>query len=80
MLSKKGEQHQAGIIAWMTVTAQRDAPSNGNLPGTNSYSSRPSVDQTLATQISAGKNKISSLEMAVRWGTGKAHGLLSPIS
>ena len=80
MLSKKGEQHQAGIIAWMTGTAQRDAPANGGLPGTNSYSSGPSIDQTLATQISAGKKKIASLEMAVRWGTGKAHGLLSPIS
>jgi len=80
MLSKKGEQHQAGIIAWMTGTAQRDAPANGSLPGTNSYSSGPSIDQTLATQISSGKKKISSLEMAVRWGTGKAHGLLSPIS
>lgn len=80
MLSKKGEQHQAGIIAWMTGTAQRDAPANGGLPGTNSYSSGPSIDQTLATKISAGQKKISSLEMAVRWGTGKAHGLLSPIS
>lgn len=80
MLSKKGEQHQAGIIAWMTGTAQLDAPSNGGLPGTNSYASGPSIDQTIATRISAGKKKIPSLEMAVRWGTGKAHGLLSPIS
>ncbi len=80
MLSKKGEQHQAGIIAWMTGTAQLEAPANGDLPGTNSYSSGPSIDQTLATRISAGQKKISSLEMAVRWGTGKAHGLLSPIS
>ncbi len=79
-LSKKGEQHQAGIIAWMTGTAQLEAPANGGLPGTNSYSSGPSIDQVLATQISAGKKKIASLEMAVRWGTGKAHGLLSPIS
>jgi hypothetical protein len=79
-LSKKGEQHQAGIIAWMTGTAQLDAPANGGLPGTNSYASGPSLDQTLATKISAGQKKIPSLEMAVRWGTGKAHGLLSPIS
>jgi hypothetical protein len=80
MLSKKGEQHQAGIIAWLTGTAQLDAPANGSLPGTNSYASGPSIDQTLATLISSGKKKIASLEMAVRWGTGKAHGLLSPIS
>jgi len=80
MLSKKGEQHQAGIIAWMTGQPQLEAPPNGGLPGTNSYAAGPSIDQTLATQISAGKKKIASLEMAVRWGTGKAHGLLSPIS
>jgi hypothetical protein len=80
MTSKSGEQHQAGIIAWMTGTAQLAAPPNGGLPGTNSYASGPSVDQVLATQISANKKKIPSLEMAVRWGTGKAHGLLSPIS
>jgi hypothetical protein len=80
MLSKNGEQHQAGIIAWMTGTAQLQAPANGGLPGTNSYASGPSIDQTIATRISAGKKKIASLEMAVRWGTGKAHGLLSPIS
>src|SRR5688572_29141196 len=80
MVSKKGEQHQAGIIAWMTGTAQLDAPPNGGLPGTNSYSSGPSLDQRIATLISKGKKKFPSLEMAVRWGTGKAHGLLSPIS
>ncbi len=80
MLSKKGEQHQAGIIAWMTGNAQLDAPPNGGLPGTNSYATTPSLDQTLATKISAGQKKIASLQMAVRWGTGKAHGLLSPIS
>lgn len=80
MKAKAGEQHQAGIIAWLTGTAQQNAPSNGGLPGTNSYASGPSIDQVIATRISAGKKKFSSLEMAVRWGTGKAHGLLSPIS
>jgi hypothetical protein len=78
--SKNGEQHQAGIIAWLTATAQMNAPANGGLPGTSSYSSGPSIDQVIAKRISAGKKQISSLEMAVRWGTGKAHGLLSPIS
>jgi len=80
MLSKSGEQHQAGIIAWLTGTGQMNAPANGGLPGTASYASGPSIDQVLATKISAGKKQIASLEMAVRWGTGKAHGLLSPIS
>src|SRR5687768_1280977 len=80
MASKSGEQHQAGIIAWLTGTAQLSAPPNGGLPGTNSYASGPSIDQRIATLISKGKKQFSSLEMAVRWGTGKAHGLLSPIS
>lgn len=80
MTSKNGEQHQAGIIAWMTGTAQQNAPANGGLPGTQSYASGPSIDQVLATQISAGKKKFGSLELSIRWGTGKAHGLLSPIS
>jgi len=80
MISKSGEQHQAGIIAWLTGTAQQNAPTNGGLPGTSSYASGPSVDQVIATKISSGKKQIASLEMAVRWGTGKAHGLLSPIS
>jgi Protein of unknown function (DUF1552) len=77
---KSGEQHQAGIIAWMTGTAQVNAPPNGGLPGTNAYASGPSIDQVIATQISKNKKPIPSIEMAVRWGTGKAHGLLSPIS
>src|SRR3954451_9258321 len=42
---KDGEQHQAGIIAWMTGTGQLSAPPNGGLPGTNSYASGPSIDQ-----------------------------------
>ncbi|HKY35162.1 MAG TPA: DUF1552 domain-containing protein [Polyangiaceae bacterium] len=82
MTSKDGEQHQAGIIAWMSGTAQRNAPPNGGEPaGTDSYASGPSVDQRIATLVKAqGAKKFASLEMAVRWGTGKAHGLLSPIS
>jgi hypothetical protein len=80
MSCKVGEQHQAGIIAWLTGTAQRDAPANGGLPGTNSFASGPSVDQVIATRISSGQKRFPSLQMAVRWGTGKAQGLTSPIS
>lgn len=80
MTSKNGEQHQAGIIAWMTGNGQQSAPANGGIPGTNSFAISPSIDQVIATQISANIKKISSIQMAVRWGTGKAHGLLSPIS
>jgi hypothetical protein len=80
MYSKSGEQHQAGIIAWLTGTAQMNAPANGGLPGTTSFASGPSIDQVIATKISSGQKRFPSLQMAVRWGTGKAQGLLSPIS
>lgn len=66
-----GEQHQAGIVGWLTGTSQGVA---------GRYSQGPSVDQVIATRISKGQKPIGSLQMAVRWGTGKAHGLLSPIS
>lgn len=79
MTSKHGEQHQAGIIAWLTGNGQKDGTVTATT-GTTSYAVSPSLDQVLATRISAGKKQISSIEMAVRWGTGKAHGLLSPIS
>lgn len=73
MKSAVGEQHQAGIIAWLTGTVQTAA--NGN------YSGGPSLDQAIATRISAGgKKPRASIEMAVRWATGKSHGLLSPIN
>lgn len=71
MKSAVGEQHQAGIIAWLTGTSQGSA---------GRYAQGPSVDQVIATRISKGQKPIGSLQLAVRWGTGKAHGLLSPIS
>jgi hypothetical protein len=71
MKSAVGEQHQAGIIAWLTGTSQGVA---------GRYAQGPSVDQVIATRISRGQKPIGSLQLAVRWGTGKAHGLLSPIS
>ena len=79
MKSAVGEQHQAGIIALLTGTAQVT-------PNTK-YASGPSIDQVIATKIAAdlkaaGKPamKHKSLTTAIRWATGKSHGLLHPIN
>ncbi len=72
MKSARGEQHQSGIIAWLTGTPQ-EGSSNG-------YGSGPSVDQVIAAQISAGQKAKASIQIAVRWATGKSHGLLSPMN
>lgn len=71
MKSAIGEQNQAGLIAWLTGTRQADASSGGFAEG-------PSVDQVLKSRLSTGP--LASLELAVRWGTGKSHGLPSPIN
>ncbi|HVY28750.1 MAG TPA: DUF1552 domain-containing protein [Polyangiaceae bacterium] len=65
-----GEQNQAGLIAWLTGTPQQGSLTN--------FAQGPSLDQTLVSSLSAGK-RLPSLEQAVRWGTGKSHGLVSPI-
>lgn len=71
MKSAIGEQHQAGIIAWLSGTSQ-----NGN-----AYSKGPSLDQVIATRLAAQKQRSKkSLEFAVRWATGKSKGLLSPMN
>jgi hypothetical protein len=70
MNSAVGEQHQSGIIAFLTGSTQA---------GGGGYSNSPSIDQILATTLSAGKKK-PSLNVAVRWATGKSHGALSPIN
>src|SRR6266516_8045795 len=62
MKSAVGEQHQAGIIALLTGTTQNNPPANGGLPGMNSYSHGPSIDQVIATRISAGKKAKASLQ------------------
>jgi hypothetical protein len=81
MVSAVGEQHQAGIIALLTGTPQNMPPPNGALPGKNSYATGPSVDQIIADRLQAQKtHAFKSLEFAVRWATGKSHGLLSPIN
>lgn len=69
MMSAVGEQHQAGIIAWLTGTTQDGG----------GYSQGPSVDQVVATRLAAGYSR-ASIQLAVRWGTGKSHGLLHPIN
>jgi hypothetical protein len=71
MKSAQGEQHQAGILAWLTGRPQSGAHRN--------YVGGPSIDQVIAKRISAQKRK-QSLHIAVRWATGKSHGLLSPIN
>ena len=58
MKSAIGEQHQAGIVAWLTGTPQ----SNSH----RQYASGPSIDQVIATRV-AGDRKKRSLELAVRW-------------
>jgi hypothetical protein len=73
MKSAVGEQRQSGIIAWLTGSVQA-------LTGGNGYAKDgPSIDQVLAPILSAGKRK-PNLYLAIRWGTGKSHGLMSPIN
>jgi hypothetical protein len=71
MKSAVGEQNQSGIVAWLTGTKQTGAP--------NDFANGPSIDQVLAPRLSAGL-RLPSLRQAVRWGTGKSHGELSPIN
>ncbi len=73
MLSAVGEQHQAGIIAFLTGSTQ--ASKNGTL----GYSTGPSIDQVIAKKL-YNNNKKKSIQLAVRWATGKSHGSLSPIN
>ncbi|WP_437302353.1 DUF1552 domain-containing protein [Sorangium sp. So ce388] len=72
MDSARGEQHQAGILAWLTGTPQQLVPGG--------YASGPSVDQVIASRISAGIKAKASIQLAVRWGTGKSHGLMTPMN
>jgi len=71
--SKYGvEQHQGGEVGWLTGAIQMGA---SNYIAKNS----PSIDQVLASRLSTGK-AFPSLQMAIRWATGKSHGKLSPIN
>lgn len=73
MPSAVGESDQSGLIAWLTAMPQEN--SGGAAFG---YPLGPSIDQVLAPRLSKGM-RLPSLQLAVRWGTGKAHGKPSPI-
>jgi len=62
------EQYQGGMMGWLTGMVQ---------PGPGNLVKGPSIDQVLAPRLGAGK-RFPSLQMAVRWGTGKAHGKAGP--
>jgi hypothetical protein len=71
----QGEQHQAGIIGFLTGSMQNGSPGD--------FSSYASIDQVIATRIQSDtttRKPRGSLQMAVRWATGKSHGLLHPIN
>jgi hypothetical protein len=68
MTSAVGEQNQAGMIAFLTGTAQAQ----------DGYAGGPSIDQVLANRLAA-EGRRPSLELAVRWGTGRARGAVSPM-
>jgi hypothetical protein len=70
MTSAVGEQYQAGMVAWLTGTRQGAA---------GEFARGPSIDQVIASRIQGGRST-KSLELAVRWGTGKSHGLVHPIN
>lgn len=70
MKSAVGEQNQAGIVAWLTGTPQAS--------GGSGFATGPSIDQVLAPRLSSGALK--SLQVAVRWGTGKSKGVPHPIN
>ena len=75
MRSAVGEQHMAGIIAWLTGSVQI-----GSDASTYKYAKDGgSIDQILAPKLSMGK-RLASIQMAIRWATGKSKGLISPIN
>jgi len=71
MVSAIGEQQQAGIVALLTGTPQARL-SDGRL----GYASGPSLDQVIAGLLP--KTDLPSLGLAVRWGTGRSHGVTTP--
>jgi hypothetical protein len=73
MKSAVGEQHQSGIVALLTGTPQRN--------GGSGYAAGPSIDQVIARRIAAsGPKPRASIQLAVRWATGRSKGRLHPIN
>lgn len=66
MKSAVGGIHESGIIALLTGTPQSSMYRR--------FASGPSIDQVLADRFMKPRR---SLELAIRWATGKAHGLLA---
>jgi len=65
------EQHQGGSVGWLTGAVQ---------PGFLNYpTSSPSIDQLLVSKLSVGK-PYPSLQLAIRWATGKSKGKLSAMN
>lgn len=77
MKSAVGEQHQAGIVAFLTGALQGVPQKYSSSKG---GAENASLDQVIASKISRGQKPMASLQIAVRWATGKSHGLLSPIN
>lgn len=67
-----GEQHQEGIVGLLTGSKQKG--------GANTYSNFASIDQVINKRFQDAGYTQKSLEMAVRWATGKSHGLVSAIN
>lgn len=64
------EQHQGGSVGWLTGAIQ---------PGAANYPKAPSIDQVLATRLSTNL-PYGSLQLAIRWATGKSHGKISAMN
>ena len=64
------EQHQGGSVGLLTGAIQ---------PGFFNYPKSPSIDQVLAARLST-KLAYSSLQLAIRWATGKSHGKISAMN
>ena len=66
MKSAIGGIHEEGIVALLSGTPLSEAHRR--------YASGPSVDQVIADKL---KKPRRSMELAIRWATGKSHGLIN---
>jgi len=65
-----GEQHQKGICGFLTGMDQ-----NNGLAG--QYPRGPSIDQVIAKRLLM---RTPTMQVAIRWATGKSHGRIHPIN